>query len=403
MQQIENVTIGIDWEILVNSQNTGLSAGKERILQIISEAKRKLPDLEVGEDIDLLEVRLGMTSDFAELWEKSHRAFETCSKLAARKKATLVPLGYREADYNPAGGHVHAGSMQNYIDTAELHNRLLPFVPALISIASSSPSLDGRTRSQRIKMNAHHCSNPMTPMDPERSLHLWGTDVCVKYPYKPTLELRAADSQPIPAMVCEIAALYAGLASGLSRRDKPVFKSDVLQYGLNRINAARNGMRATFRMGDSEITASEIIAEYILPIAVDGLNDYGAPDGPFAIAETMVRNRISIADWVETLVPSGTDPFRAVGELTRIFSVGVDPVGWIARQKPRQAAPFIGPEDDFLEAVAIDTPIHHVYEALPLPRSYIESMAEDFEKAGKIRRRKGKRNEFRLDRTDLLQ
>ncbi len=402
MNPIEKITIGIDWEIPINSAKTGMSASGKKLERIIEKANLRLPELEIGDDIDLLEIRPGMLKSFAEFREKTKLAFETCVKIAKREGVVLVPIGYREADQNPAGGHIHAGSLTSFADIAELHNRMMPFVPALIAIMSSSPSADGNYRSLRMKHNAHSCSNPMTFMKPEHSLERWGTDVCIKYPYKPTLEFRAADSQPTPAMMVEMGALYLGLAVGLSRLKKPPFAANILEYGLNRMNAVRNGMRATFRFGDSEITASEIVLEHILPLAAESLDTFGAPDGPFGIIEKMAKSRISVSDWIEKIIPAGIDRIRASGEMTRAYISGVDPVGWLVSQGRRKALPYEDPDNELLDAVGIGTPLGHIYTSLPLPRAFVEKLVSKMVEKGKLRTGFGPKNDIFLDRIDLL-
>lgn len=398
MQTIKNVTIGIDWELFVNSLKTGLSVGPDRISSIIDLAKQKLPDLEIGEDMDLLEIRLGMSRGFDEFREKTYRAFETCSEIAARKKAVLVGIGYREADYNPAGGHIHAGSMETYENAGVLHNSLMPFVPALIAIAASCPDLDRSFKSVRMQNNAHHCSNPMTTMDPKLSRHLWGTDVCLKYPDKPTLELRAGDSQPNPELMCEMAALYVGLAAGLAKNKAPVFEPDIIEYGINRLNATVNGMSAMFRLGDEEISASKMISDYVIPTAIDGLSEFGTPEGPFAIAKLFAEKRMSVSDWIAAIIPPETDKYVASGEITRVIEAGGNPIEWIEKQDRLDLQAFIDPEEYLLNSITKETPLQHAFESIPLPRTYIEKMLFDMEANGKVLRTRGPRNEMLISR-----
>ncbi len=398
MKNIRYATIGIDWELFVNSLKTGLSAGKDKIEAIIESSRQSLPDLEVGEDIDLIEIRLGMARSFSEFEEKTHRAYEFCRKEAFSKKSALVGIGYREADMNPAGGHVHAGSFESYHNIVETHNRMVPFVPALIALASSAPSSDGRFKSMRMAHSAHNCSNPMALICPKEGRHLWGTDVCIKYPEKPTLELRASDSQPSPELMCEIGALYLGLAVRLANSDKPVFEPNVIEYGKNRMNAVQNGMASTFRVEEREITASKIILDYIIPLAIEGLADFGTPEGPFALAGMMAEKRLSASDWVEAVTPVGTDKFRAAGEITRVFNAGIDPVEWIKNAQQRDTRGYISPEGHILDLVDKETPVGHVFSGLPLPRTYIESLLAEMASAKKLVLSRGNKNELLVSR-----
>jgi len=398
VKNIKRVTIGIDWELFVNSLKTGLSVGKDKLNSIIDKSKQRLPDMEVGEDIDLIELRLGMASSFSEFEEKTHRAFEVCRKTAAEMKTALVGLGYREADMNPAGGHIHAGSFESYRNAVETHNRLAPFVPAFIALAASCPSLDGKFKSLRMSHSAHNCSNPMTIICPEEGRHLWGTDVCLKYPDKPTLELRAADSQPAPELMCEIGALYLGLAVCLANREKAPFEPNIIEYGKNRMNAVQKGMASTFIIEGEEMTASKMILDYVIPLAIEGLADFGTPGGPFELAELMADKRLSVADWVKAITPTGTDKFRAAGEMTRVFNAGADPIGWLESAQPQEAVDCIPVEGHILEIVDKETPVGHVFSGLPLPRTYIERILSEMADAKKLVLTRGDRNELLVSR-----
>jgi len=397
MNRIDKVTIGIDWEMIVNDAETGYSPDKERFTHLIEQSHRKTPDLEIGEDFDLLEVRLGMTISIDEFIEKIHRAFETCQKVARSLGLVLIPLGIREIDKNPAGGHIHFGSVQNFRDSVELYNRLMPFAPAITAFASSSPDLAGQYKSYRIRLNAGYCANPMSGINVEDSIPHWGTDVCIKYPWKATIEFRAADSQPLPELMVEFAALYCGLASALSRRKKSPYPPDVHDYCLNRINAMRYGAQATFRLKKKEISVSEIMLENIIPLAIEGLDKFGRPPGDFKKIRTMAKKRISVADWVRAVIPQGTDLWRATGEITRIFAADVDILEWLQSRHIRRIKPFESPEDILLESIGIGTPLFHIYDAVPLPRTRTEQLLDEAVESGKARRYTGDKNEILFD------
>ena len=271
MRRLTNITLGVDWEILVNDVRTGCSAGKEKLSWLIEQAQVKMPHLEVGEDFDLFEVRLGVTKSYDESVDKIIYACETSQKIAHRRRMVLVPVGMREHDLNPAGGHIHAGSVERYEDVVELHNRLMPFVPVIIAFASSSPSVDGKFMSLRLRTNARQCSRPMSLMEKDGSPQ-WGTDVCIRYPEKSTLEFRAADSQPTPTLMAEFAALFLGLTSQLSRVKKAPLKPDPIEYGINRLNAMINGARAKFIVEGEYISAGEMMSDIVIPLALLGLS-----------------------------------------------------------------------------------------------------------------------------------
>lgn len=401
MNKIDKITAGIDWEIFVNSGRTGYSAGKEKISAIIDSAYSKSPELEIGEDLDSLEIRIGVAHSYGELHDRISRAFELCKKIASRKNLVLVPLGFRESDVNVAGGHIHAGSIEHFVDAAELHNRLIPYVPAFIALSSSSPSLDGKYKSHRMTQNARFCSVPASVIETDTSTIPWGDDICIKYPYKSTIELRAGDSLPTPNLMTELAALFIGLVAKTSHFQKAQIEFDPVEYGINRINAEISGMQATFIIEGEEISASDFIENKIIPLAIDGLKEFGIPDNRFNLAYEMVRKHISIADWVREMIPIGTDAWRATGEITRIFATNPDIEGWIHSAKSRKIAPLKPFKNLLVDSIALDTPLHHLYDAIPFPIYFIENELEKLVEDGKITKKFGAKNEILFDRVDL--
>lgn len=403
MQKIKNVTIGIDWEIYVNSLKTGFSAGKSTIKRIVDACSYEAPELEIGEDQDLLEIRIGIAKNFSEFHDKVERAFELCSKIARKNNVALVPYGYRETDHNPAGGHVHAGSMESFTQIAKLYSWSMPFAPALIALASASPGVDFKTKSLRIFHSAGRCSTPMSELNPRIGLPHWGDDICVKYPDKATLEFRAADSQPFTHLVEEISTLYVGLISGLSRRKKPILKPDVFEYGMNRLNASLEGMQATFCIEGRETTPTEIILEYVLPLALDGLNEFGVPGNHFGLVEAMAKKRVSPADWIQEIIKYNSDPWRLSCELTRVIpSSQTFFTEWLKTCKPKKTKQYHNPDEVLLDAIALGTPLLNIYMTLPLPLAFIDKMLQEKIREGKISKRLGDKNEQLFDRTDLL-
>ncbi|MCK5832817.1 hypothetical protein KAH81_04005 [bacterium] len=401
--KINKITAGIDWEIPLVDKFSGKSAGKDKIAKLVEKALIIAPELEIGEDIDLVEIRVGMATSYSELRDKTERAFQLTEKLATELKAILVPMGYREADHNPAGGHVHFGSIESFEQAAIIYNRIMPFTPAFVALASSSPSLDGNFKSYRVKLDACGCSQPMTLIDPELSYGHWGSDICIKYPDKATVELRSNDSQPDPQTMCQIATLYIGLCAALLDSDTVPFEPNLIDYGVNRLNACINGMQATFRLKGKMIGISEIVREYILPMAAKGLRNWGLPDNGFSQIESMCEKRISPADWISELTSGIRDPWMFIGEMTRIYSRGSSFGKWLETAETRQEKAFTEPEEILLGSLGVNTPLCFAFQSLPWPRTHTERLADKLVEKGLIRKHLGKKNEILLDRIDLLE
>jgi len=122
------------------------------------------------------------------------------------------------------------------------------------------------------------------------------------------------------------------------------------------------------------------------------------PEGPFAIAKLFADKRMSVSDWVSAINPPGTDKYRASGEITRVIHAGANPVSWIEIQSSRKRRDFEKPEKFLLDAITLETPLQHAFDSVPLPRSYIEKLIFDLDRAGKIKITRGSRNEMLLNR-----
>ena len=162
-------------------------------------------------------------------------------------------------------------------------------------------------------------------------------------------------------------------------------------------------MQATFVVEGKKTSPSEMITDHIIPLAIEGLDSFGAPGSSFRFAETMAKKRVSPADWIAGIFPPKADPWRVSGELTRVIpdseNIFYD---WLKKCKPKKARMYRGPKEEILKAVALGTPLGNIYMALPLPNAYIEKLIDMQIKAGKIKRRFGDKNEQLFDRVDLL-
>ncbi len=403
MSEIKNITAGIDWEIPLVDKSSGRSVGKNKIAELVEKAREKAPELEIGQDLDLIEVRIGMARSYRELSTNTQKAFDISGEIAAKMKAVLVPMGYREADLNPAGGHIHFGSIESFHQAATLYNRLMPYVPAFVALSASSPSLDGRFKDTRIRLDACHCSQPMSPLDPELGRESWGTDVCIKYPYKATLELRACDSQPAPRMMADIAALYVGVCAYLLKTgDKPL-EPNVVEYGLNRLNACLDGLQASFNLGGTKIAAAEVVENYLIPWALEGLGAFGAPEDGFEIFKLMAKKRICPADWMRAIAGRIDDPWSFIGEMTRVYSRGGSFIEWLGSAEALKTLESRGEKALLLSSIGLNTPLESAHQSLPCPRAYTEKLLDELASEGLLVKRFGKKNEILLDRADLLE
>lgn len=395
---LEKVTLGIDWEVFVNDMETGFSAEKQKYEKILLELRNMLPSYGIGEDIDLLELRIGMAENAHELEEKIFTAYTTAQQVAKKHGCVIVPGGFRYIDENPAGGHIHLGSFSSYEDIVKIHNAIMPYVPAFIAISCSSPSLDGKFKSVRLKDNAGHCARPMTLLDIENSALTWGTDVCIKYPRKVTLEFRAFDSQIHWRMVYELGLLFALFSKFLANTPKTkLIKPNVYEYGLNRYNAILNGTAATFIINDKEVAVSELLLNTIIPSALSVRDSFGADENTFGLLKELSRKMVCPADFIRDISGDSEDKFVICTELTRVFAKNIDFTNWISSVPDRNLQAVETLDRIILETISKDTPLNYLYMRVPLPPYLVEKNIEKLVSTGKIHRHYGKKNDILFD------
>lgn len=395
---LEKLTLGIDWEVFVNDIDTGFSAEKQKYEKILLELRNTLPSYGIGEDIDLLELRIGMTTNVYELEEKIFIAYTTAQRVAQKHGCVIVPGGFRYIDENPAGGHVHLGSFSSYEDIVKIHNAILPYVPAFIAISCSSPSIDGEFKSIRLRDNAGHCARPMTLIDVENSALTWGTDVCIKYPRKVTLEFRAFDSQIHWRMVFELGLLFALFSKYLANTPKTkLLKPNIYEYGLNRYNAILNGAAATFIINEKEIAVSELLLNTIIPSALSVADSFEANEHSFDTLKLLAQKKLCPADFIYDISGDSKDKFVICAELTRVFAKNIDFTNWLSSASSKNLVSNISLDRIFIETISKDTPLSYVYMRVPLPAYLVEQKLEKLISDGKIYRHYGKKNDILFD------
>jgi len=144
------------------------------------------------------------------------------------------------------------------------------------------------------------------------------------------VENRVLPAGPTIADVLANAAFYYGAVRTLATQDRPVWtKMSFAACQENFDRAARDGIEATFYWpGFGEVGADELVLRHLLPMAHQGLQDWGVSDEVreryLGIIEGRCTTGVNGATWqvdaVERLEQRGLDRHSALREMLRLYT-----------------------------------------------------------------------------------
>jgi len=216
---------------------------------------------------------------------------------------------------------------------------------------------------------------------------MWSTDVCAKLGASSTVELRVGDSVSSPRLMCEIAALVAGLMHHVAENDdgQPPSETAYSDMMLNRWQAARHGLQAVFRADGRRAPVQSVLTE-ALARAQDGMKRIGVVPGDLGLVRTMIEKRQTQADFqLAVFSLEGGDPHRFTRAMANIQR---DPRAF---ERYLGAAPALGerrpdePADIVLARIEIETPYPVILRATPLAATHLDSLLGQLVENGAVR------------------
>ncbi len=147
------------------------------------------------------------------------------------------------------------------------------------------------------------------------------------------VENRVLPAGPTVVDVLANAAFYYGLMSVLTADDRPVWtKMSFATAEANFIECAQRGMAATvYWPGFGELPAEELVLRHLLPLAHEGLEQWGvsraARDRYLGVIEGRCKTGVNGAQWqiatVESFEGCGRDRPRAIREMLQLYTQGM--------------------------------------------------------------------------------
>ncbi len=381
------LTVGYDWEMAV-LKNTTESAGEEEIKKIADEIRARIPWARVGMDIDLLELRMEIISDWKEFKEKNEIVVDMAKKIAKRKGYTILPIGARPTEQMPIGSHIHIGTISDFTCATRVANAMVKYIPCLVALSCNSPfsRFDiGEFKSYRMAYDAERCSFPTEMRIPRLARGGWGEDVQVRLPAKPTIEIRCLDSSTSIRLMEEYVAFLAGLLYGIGKETrKETIKVDAVKwYYINRFRATKDGLQSVFHWNDDEIPVTDIFDEMLL-MAQEGMKVFGASIEELGLIRKMIKKKQTQADFLLMLSELEKNPLCLLRNIMNVFSKD-DPFSKYLKKSRKLSAkkpPSI--ENFILSHITKEVPYYNLYLLTPLPPFHLNKILQKLEKQGKV-------------------
>lgn len=399
------LTVGYDWEMAV-LKNTTESAGEEEIKKIANEMRRKISWARVGMDIDLLELRMEIISNWQEFKEKNRVLIDCAKKIAERKGFTILPIGARPSEQMPIGSHIHIGTIADFTDATRIANGMIKYIPCFVALACNSPFSRfeiGEFKSYRVIYNAEWCSFPTEMRIPRLARGGWGEDVQVRLPGKPTIEMRCLDSTADINLMEEYVGLLAGLLYGMGKRlkGKKEDKDMVKWQSINRFRAAKDGLQATLFWNSEEMPVTESFKE-IFTIAQEGLEIFGASIDNLKIIKKMLKKKQTQADFLLMFTELDNDPPSLFRTIMNVLSNEDAFKEYLKKAKRLPIKKPVSIENFILSKITKEVPYLHLYILTPFPPFYLNRILTRLEKAGRITSKVTPYEGRVYSRTDLL-
>jgi len=382
-----SLTVGYDWEMAVLKKTTE-SAGEDEIVKIADEIRKKLPWARTGIDIDLLELRMTIGSNWDEFKEKNRTLIACARKIATKKGYTILPIGARPTEQMPIGSHIHIGTIPDFTDAIRITNAMIPYVPCLVALACNSPfsRFDiGKFKSYRVAYNAEWCSFPVEMRIPQCARGGWGEDVQVRLPRKPTIEIRCLDSASDITLMEEYTALCAGLLYGVVKRAKKMKaeRNMIEWHSMNRLSAAKDGLQATLYWYGENKPVTAIFSE-IFSIAYEGMEIFGASVDDLKIIKQMISKRQTQSDFLKLFIELDNDPASLFRTLMTVLSDDNAFKTYLKKAKKLPVRKPLSLEEYILSNITKDVPHFHLYMLSPLPSYHLSRLLRKLEAEGKI-------------------
>lgn len=301
MSIFEPLTLGYDWEVwaLKHEMQPGDEKKVEKIADRVNE---ELAPIECHREWHFIEMGPAVTRDWTELRERTNRYVDWVQAEFAKEELFFYPCGAIVSEHGTAGLHIHVGTVGDAESEVRVVNALVRYIPALLALMVNSPVSHWRHgKSKSYRMNHPWGSGGVYSVTQPHLCNAidWG-DVCFRRSDKPTIEIRLADSCMSTRLLCEYAVVVAGLVDWIATHpeDAPASytEAEYTEFLIDRWQATKHGLQATFTSGGVAISAADGVRE-IIDKATAGMRKLGASVEDLVVIPKMLEKRQTQADF----------------------------------------------------------------------------------------------------------
>lgn len=389
------LTFSFEWEIFLIDEEKGVPLKREQVIRIRDRLQFTHPwarhglDFHHRVDTRLLEIRPGILRSFPEFFTALEKIKTELNRLSKKEKFLPIVSGTVPFAGGVMGLHIHIGTIYSIFTIERRIREILYLVPVWAGLSAASPIYPdakvGQLKSSRIWENAELASFPNQNTNIGTHLWRWGTDIMDSGIDKPTIQIRIPDAPLSIQFLKEFVTFVVALATSPS--SYKLNEERYLEYILNRYNAAKYGLQATFKWLGKEKPLSEIVKE-LLPKAIKTARRFGY-EGDFPILSEMVEKHISQADFILAIHSTTGDEWVTTYEIGKLLRSETDPfVDFLRVSKPLPIQPLLSEEEIVMDNIVKATPMFYLSHHTCIPVARLYSILQNLKNKGEIREHK---------------
>ncbi|MDD3626291.1 MAG: glutamate-cysteine ligase family protein [bacterium] len=396
MKLFDKITLGYEWETALLTEGYHIQS-KEVLDSVVRKMCSKFPYSRTGPDgmwrigEVIFEIRSGILESFNEHVKKTNEMYNSVLDICKEKNMHFYPSSAFEIYGRAFGLHVHIGTITDVSLANQVANKFSKYVPAFIALSCNSPVTkikSGDFKSYRMSDNADWCSMPRRIVNPDYLYFVWGDDTCVKFQYKPTIELRCGDSASSLRFMIEYAA-FSGLSIlgfAETERNFSVSKSEYLENMINRIQATKFGLQSEFTVNGKATTPSELLLE-LFDRTRNVFSKFGCSKNDFKLILQMIKKKQTQADFKAEIFSHLPDQYAYTAEMVRIMKNKSFFEEYLENAPELETLKPINIDDFILEQIYIRSELAEIYDKVHLPTNYLVDRLDQLVSKGKLKKR----------------
>lgn len=294
------LTFGFEWEMpILNTKFIPLK--QEEADNLIYDLRNSIKGTHTGFDFiryfqaHMLEFRSGILRDLRECEDIVEKFFEKLKECKKKTNFIFLPSGVYPFSGDTVGFHLHIGSFFSFEKSFKYDKNLINYAPLFGAVLVNSPVytkyMYEKWKSYRILFHAWLTSIPNHYPDDNTRFFIWGTDICNKVVFRPTIEIRIGDAPLYKDLITDYIFFCLG---AFLLNDEKLDEKRFKEYLINRLRVARHGLQAKVLWRGKEKGIDEVLTDKIDKIEKNFSKRFNYK---FRIIPEMIKKRITQSDF----------------------------------------------------------------------------------------------------------